>query len=100
MATKFKKVTHFKKGTVKEHAIIHIVHFEDKGQDLLNVTIEFYPDYMIGYIIDANAQKDIWTQYCVISDKPKKGQKLVISKSPADEVIDIKYKITKVETVK
>lgn len=90
-----KKLPSFIKGNDK---VIAKVTFEDEGQDFTEFTIEFYPDYMLGYVVDCQpAQASIWVGMAVLSDKPKKGKHISVSKSPKDPVIDIKYKITNVE---
>ena len=77
--------------------VIAIVCLEDKEQDVQRFTIEFYPDFRFGRIIDADMQRDIWTEFCVLSGKPTVGQCLVLSKSPNDIVLTLRYKAVSVE---
>jgi len=70
------------------------VHFEDNGQDFSYFKISFYPDFKFGTVVEAGPfQNEIWSQYFVISGKPKKGGHLVISKSPDDESLKLKHTI-------
>ena len=78
--------------------IVVEVEFKDEGQDFLTWKIDFYPDYLLGYVVDSEPfQASIWTQYCVISGEPKEGGFITISKGPGEQMIEIKYPIEKIK---
>lgn len=71
------------------------IEFEDHGQDFLSWKLEMHTDVNMGKVIESDMQNNIWTEFYVLN-KPEVGGHLRISKSPDDDVITIKYLITKV----
>lgn len=85
--------------TPKNDDIKVLITLKDEGQDMTQLIIAYYPDYGFGAIMDTDMQSEIWSSFFVLSGKPKVGDFLAISKSPTDDVINLKYPIERVQTV-
>lgn len=71
------------------------IEFEDNGQDFTFFNASFYPDFQFGTVVKAGPfQNSIWAGMSILSGLPVVGGHLSVSKSPTDEVIAIKHKIT------
>jgi len=76
------------------------IEFEDDGQDTLEWIIEYYPDWIIGEVIEADMQSSIWVGMWVLNGKkPAIDGYLMISKSPADPVMKFNHKIKSIEII-
>lgn len=83
---------------IKGDKIVLTIDVQDNGQDVTWFVIEFYPDYKLGYVLSSGSyQKNIWRGKCVLSGKPKRGQKLLLSEAPGKAVIQLKHKITEIQ---
>lgn len=83
---------------IKGDKIVFTIDVEDKGQDVNYFVIEYYPDYVLGYVTSAGPYHNgLYKGKCVLSGKPKKNGYLLFSDAPGKDVTRLKYKITQIQ---